>query len=418
MTINQITAGTLPGAAATGGRFFLSGALEFAASLKLGQVLKARVLRHYEGSRYLADFGGNERVVDSAIPLNTGEVLYGRVIGLGDKVELQRVQDVSVSGETPVSSPATVAPTAGGALGAMLESISSDYRVTFSESDRAVLMTAARKADQPELMMQAGAYLNKLALSQNADLLEAIYARLNRDGERTMRSLLQGSAPELSVVEQESGAAVSAATLKQMSSILEQAVDQNESEHSRDESTETGGRDSASAPLQEAAVQALQRQQADADGSRDELMERMAQWLLNAQGGGSVSHRLGTIPFLMDGRLVEVDLALFEQRQSPQINGTTTHRKIVLALNTENLGKVNVEATVSGENLRLRVVADNREHSDAVADHAQHLRRSLTQLGWTVDEIRYETTTAGAPGNPARSVLNHMIGLDSFNRLV
>lgn len=417
MTVNPIAVGTFPGSTAASGRFFLSGALEFAASLKMGQVLKARVLRHYEGNRYLADFGGNERVVDSAIPLSTGEILYGRVIGLGDKVELQRVQDASAGTEPAAPGTIAPAPVPGGQLGALLETVSAEYRVNFSESDRSALLAAARKVDQPQLMMQVGAYLNKLSLSQNADLLEAVYSRLNREGEKQLRAAGLDSAPELSSTEMGSGA-VGAAALKEMSSILERATDQTETEHPREDSSEMASRDSASQGLQEAAVQAMHRQTQNPDTSRDELMARMAQWLLSAQGGGSVSHRLGSIPFLLDGRLVEVDLALFEQRQSPHVNGATTHRKIVLALNTENLGKVNVEATVAGDNLRLRVLTDDREHSNAVADHAQALRQSLTRLGWNVDEIRYETRLQGQAGDPARSVLDHMIGLDTFNRLV
>ena len=45
----------------------------FSKSLNLGQVLKGKVLRHYEGSHYVVSFNGQEKVVDSAIPLKTGE---------------------------------------------------------------------------------------------------------------------------------------------------------------------------------------------------------------------------------------------------------------------------------------------------------------------------------------------------------
>src|SRR4051794_27821265 len=64
---------------------------DFASKLTLGQIIKGRVLLSYEGGRYLVDFNGHQKVVDSAVPLRSDEILYGRVIGLSEKVELQRI---------------------------------------------------------------------------------------------------------------------------------------------------------------------------------------------------------------------------------------------------------------------------------------------------------------------------------------
>ena len=45
--------------------------LELPSALSLGQIVKARVLKHYEGARYLVSLEGRERVVDSSVPLST-----------------------------------------------------------------------------------------------------------------------------------------------------------------------------------------------------------------------------------------------------------------------------------------------------------------------------------------------------------
>ena len=91
MNVDTIFQALQEGFARAGKSLWVQGDPEFAATLRLGQVLKGKVLRHFEGGRYLVSFGGQEKVVDSGVPLRTGEVLYGRVMALDDKVHLQRV---------------------------------------------------------------------------------------------------------------------------------------------------------------------------------------------------------------------------------------------------------------------------------------------------------------------------------------
>src|SRR3954462_14554697 len=86
--------------------------VDFAAKLTLGQIIKGRVLRAYEGGRYLMDFYGQQKVVDSAMPLRVGDVIHGRVVGLGEHVELQRVQlDASRPAGQAAPEPVDTAPT-------------------------------------------------------------------------------------------------------------------------------------------------------------------------------------------------------------------------------------------------------------------------------------------------------------------
>lgn len=70
-------------------RFQGGGTLE--RSLALGQVLEGRVTRTFQGGRYLMEFNGQERVVDSAVPLQEGDVLRGRVVALGEQVVLEKM---------------------------------------------------------------------------------------------------------------------------------------------------------------------------------------------------------------------------------------------------------------------------------------------------------------------------------------
>ncbi|MCK7581364.1 MAG: hypothetical protein MZV65_40845 [Chromatiales bacterium] len=87
MSITNVAAGSSAALQGAGNRLYLAGASEFADKLTVGQILKGRVLRQYDQSRYLVGFDGNERVVDSAVPLRTGELLHGRVMAVGERVE-------------------------------------------------------------------------------------------------------------------------------------------------------------------------------------------------------------------------------------------------------------------------------------------------------------------------------------------
>jgi hypothetical protein len=61
-------------------------------TLQLGQVIEAKVMRSFQGGRFLVQLGAQERVVDSSIPLQEGQVLRARVLALDEQVVLERMQ--------------------------------------------------------------------------------------------------------------------------------------------------------------------------------------------------------------------------------------------------------------------------------------------------------------------------------------
>ena len=81
--------------------------VELPGALSLGQIVKARVLKHYEGGRYLVSLEGRERVVDSSVPLNTGELVRGRVIAVGERIELQPLPESLPTPQDPVAAQPT-----------------------------------------------------------------------------------------------------------------------------------------------------------------------------------------------------------------------------------------------------------------------------------------------------------------------
>jgi hypothetical protein len=116
--------------------------------------------------------------------------------------------------------------------------------------------------------------------------------------------------------------------------------------------------------------------------------------------------------------LIEVDVALFEQRRDAEQKPAAKHRQLVFSLNTEALGRMEIVARLVGERLRVRIVTESSDKTVFLAGYSERLRESLQSLGWTIDEVMYETRTPMTQNGAVRSVVEHVISQDSLNRLV
>lgn len=417
MTVSQINAGLTTSTQFANNRFFLPGAKEFAGSLNLGQMLKGKVLRQYEGNRYLVSFDGQERVVDSAVPLRTGELLHGRVLAIGERVEMQRVYAETESAAVPeqVDTGEGLRSLTGNRYQVQLEAALDRYQVNLGESDRSALLRAMRSVDDAPAMAQVGVLLNKLGLSQSAVLLDSVYARLRGDANQAHPHSEWLNPPRLEALAGQV-AGLQAATVRQLADVISRAVGGVAVESADERSVEAD----ATSPRETSHERDSGEVQAAAfESDRDNGdLNRLAQWVLNAQTDGSVMHRLGTLPLLLGGRLIEVSVALFEQRREDVQKSGAQHRQLVFTLQTEHLGRVEVVARVIGERVRVSIATENENNTALAADHAEALRVSLVDAGWITDEVSYETRTVNARTGAVSSVVEHVISLDSMNRLI
>jgi len=422
------TVGGAIGGASTGsvGRLYLPGASEFSKTLNLGEVIKGKVLRHYEGSRYQVNFNGQERVVDSAVPLRTGEVIHGRVIGIGDQVELQRVYQQETRGSVPSMETGSVAKSNSG-IGlfgrseATVEQLVAQYQAKLSATDKDTLVRAVRGADNGEAMTLVGLVAAKLGMRQSVELLNAMY-----------RSLLSGGAPnglfagggaaqqlELSVGQ---SAGIQQDAVRQLADGIRRSVEQIGARKQSDRETDIpDAHDRDRTQTQQTQVESIQDNLAR-DPSNEDSAARLAHWVLNAQTQGLVAHRLGTVPLLVNGRLIEVDIALFEQQRDLNKEGTdnpaTRHRQIVFSLGCEALGRVELVAQLSGDRVRVQITTDSAERTAILSEHMGELKEALAAGGWTTDELRYQTAVQGSEHSVVRTVIEHIISQDSLNRRV
>jgi len=171
---------------------------------------------------------------------------------------------------------------------------------------------------------------------------------------------------------------------------------------------------SAAPPLQVASDNPQQQQGSQSGNSGEQLGQRV----LNTQTGGAVSHRVGTLPLLVAGRLVEVDVALFDQGARQSRQGEARSRHLVFLLNSTSLGGVEVSARLVDSRLRLRFAAERESTLELLAGRRDELSRRLAGLGWTVDEITYEPREGAGHNAAYRAVADHVVAQGSLDRKI
>jgi hypothetical protein len=354
-------------------------------ALSLGQIVKARVLKHYEGSRYLVSLDGRERVVDSSVPLTTGELVRGRVIAVGDRIELQPLPEPA-----DTTQPAAAMPPADELAAAFAQ-----FGLELDEATRSVVARALKGSPDPQATLLAAVTLAKIGLPQQPELIEAVQALLRRRPATTPKADADN---ELVLVTP--GPQLVAQLHEALRTTLSAA--------------------SPPAPLQQAAPAEVpaggagEQQGFNPDGSGRQL----GQWVMNTQTGGTVSHRVGTLPLIVGGRLVEVDVALFEQDARRSRQGESRSRHLVFVLDAGALGGVEVSARLVDARLRLRFAADRDSTLELLASRREALSRALAELGWTVDEIAYEPRQATGENAAYRAVADYVVTQGSLDRKI
>ena len=366
--------------------------LELPSALSLGQIVKARVLKHYEGGRYLVSLEGRERVVDSSVPLSTGELVRGRVVAVGDRIELQPLPAAAGDDASQISIQGKAdEPT--DALGATF----AQFGLQLDDATRAVVMRSLKGAADPQATVLAAMTLAKLGLPQQPELIDAVQGLLRRRpaaipaAEGSKDALPVAPGPQLVVQLQEALRATLSPSHPEQPAPL------------------------AAAPLQVGSENAQQQGFGSPGGSSG---EQLGQRVLNTQTGGAVSHRVGTLPLLLGGRLVEVDVALFDQGARQSRQGEARSRHLVFLLDTASLGGVEVSARLVDSRLRLRFAAERESTLELLAGRRDELSRRLAELGWTVDEIAYEPRESAGHNAAYRAVADHVVAQGSLDRKI
>lgn len=414
MSVNGITGNIENALRGVSGSLSFPAGPEFASSLTVGQIIKGRVLRHYEGNRYLVDFSGHEKVVDSMVPLRTHDLIHGRVMAIGERVELQRVQ----VGDT--ESPARAQDTQAGWLTdkneRLMREILDKYQGKLSEEDRVALLRAMRSASNAQAMATCGLALHKLGLALSPELLQAVFSVWMSGPARAFRS--NGPVSHLAAAVDK----LEVTQLQQFAQIIMRSL-QDLPERKLAEATRDQDRrpqpdvSAADAPLADEARPGADQSPGQFNDHGSDF--NLGRWVLNAQTDGTVGHRLGAFPVYLGDQLIEIDIAVFEQRRGRTKEGVR-YRQLVLSLDMETLGHVEMIARIADQRLRLRIVTEDSDKTDMVSRYLGELRGTLKAYGWQIDEAIYETRAHrhAEPGTVTGAVIEHLITQDSLSRLM
>jgi len=287
------------------------------------------------------------------------------------------------------------------------------YRGSLSAQDAQLLQRLAARADTAADVALSGLILSKLGLSIAPEFVQsllAVFQSVPREG--AFLPLKSGVRLDVTTANTDRDPAA----IEALASVLQQLMsDLPETSWRQD------GAGVASQPYinKEESVQA-QRPEADggegASAGRDALS--LARWILNAQPGGSLAHRTLTVPVLLDGRLVELDIAMFEQRTGREDAAALRHRHIVLSLDTEQLGRVEIQALLAGDRVRINVQCDRAEASEFMAAYSTHLTSDMAALGFNTDELRYAVRENRSANAVVRAVAEHLVSPGSVSRLI
>jgi hypothetical protein len=391
--------------------FAVTASQDFISTLTLGQVIKGKVLRHYEGGRYGVSFGGEERVVDSAIPLRSGEILHGRVIALDDKVHLQRVtvpRDDGAPRQTKLD-PEGIFSQAG--KSDSIKELFQRHRAPLTGEEHSRIRVLGRSNGNLSIVASGALVLKKLGLVLDESLIRAVARALQyRSGATRRVAAEQATTLTADAAEK---VAENRETMRSLSSALAQLA-----------VPDLMGRDTATAepPDMHDRLSAGDfadggREQND-DQNRENREWLLGRWLLNAQSEGVVAHRFIAVPLWLGDRLVELNLAFFSQAKEETEKGGIRYRRILLSLELTSLGYVDIEIIAANSCLRITFEADNEAATEMLASRLGDLKTDFSEFGWTLDELNYATREASALDLPSQAVISHHVRQDSLSRLM
>lgn len=422
MSIDQITTSLQTALKTAGANYSLPGGSGFSDSLQLGQILKGKVLRHFEGSRYLVNFDGQEKVVDSSVPLRADEIIYGRVIALGERVELQRVQtekaETSVAGENNAAPRRAVEAARLGKHESLIERLFERYAGKLSAEDKASLLPLVKSAADPESMVMAGLVLSKLGLSQSPEILKVVYETLILRQPPQGLFSLPDKAPQLAAVQRlsdDDGKIITGQLAPIIASLMS---DIPHKERVQNHGSSIGYICDEKPPQKNIDENTSRQDPGGYNDRRSSSTMDLSRWVMNAQTEGAVAHRVATLPFWLGDQLIEVDVAMFDQRPGTNLKDGVKHRQVVISLGMEQLGRIELSVKVAGDRLRIRVTTNESSKTEIVSGYMGYLRSALTDNGWEVDEVVYATLEELPNVAVPQSVVEHIISQDSLNRLM
>lgn len=401
MKTEFITSGVLPKPVSTDAQMLFGlDKDQWLKTITAGQILKGKILKVYSDGKYGVDFGGRERVVDSAIPLSVGSKLTGRVIVVSDesvsmKIVTSKEENINLSEKVQPKTVSTKTP---------LEIEIEQFRIDLSRQEKLTIIEASRHSENSVVTMHVGLYLAKLGLPISTEFIRIMTDRVLNDRQTFKDNLLKNvpllfTTDHAMIDSQHLNYTQSYENLKQF---LEREFNAPENSNSSvsDNSNNTTGN-----PITIESFDSKLDNQGKQQSEEEQMAKMMAD-ILNISTEGASKHTLQTLPIIIDGRLIEFDIAFFDQSKSKNNEMALRSRCIRFALDTD-YGRLSLVAQVVNNRLNISFASESHLLIDNLLTHQDSLDETLSDQGWIVDSIKYDLSN---PENTAAySVIQHVL---------
>lgn len=379
-------------------------------SIVAGQILKGRVLRVYADNKYGVDFGGQERIVDSAVPLSRGDLLTGRVVGVSEhtvsmKIVSNAVSDVSKNDQKVVAKQAEYKSSV------VIEA--DKFNINLNQLQESAIVKASNQSVNATVAIRVGLYLAKLGLPITAELVRAVTYRI-LDSHDPSTLVFDKEVPELtsSIAILETLQSNSAQTLENLKDFFlhDFDLDNKQVDFNELSGSESDARLQLENQTNKNNFNNNENEMADEKRLR-ELLSR----IFNVSNGSHAQHRFQTLPIIIDGKLIEFDVAFFDQLAQGSTNLVLKSRCLKFSLKTE-FGLLNLEARVVNNRLNISFSSESDYLLSQIEQHDLNLNVSLTDAGWLVNNIKYKKTDDEEAA--AYNIIKHVLEQNSLDIVV
>lgn len=397
MSIDKVSAALQQNTNINAGQILFGGGDDFASKLTLGQTLKAKVLRHHEGGRYVAQFGKQEKIVDSNLPLKPGELIEGRVKAIGKQVELQRINH----------SPNRLSDLDGFKQADVIPS------GLFSNQDKQLSAIKQFVSDHNGSLTSKDIQLLKSFLSRNTPINALMLSALSlkKSGVKLTKASIEGILTALST-----SAAEQSSTSQSVSS-LNTDFSSAQALSPQIQIIKQLAQD-LSAYTQSFSNKLSAEMNSNQDNSSEGGSKNLASFrLLNLQDDSSIKHQLIHFPIWLGDQLIEINMAFFEQK-SDSAQGETERpfKRFVFTLPLDRLGEVIASAEIYGRHVHLVLTSQDAKSSEYLSQFMSVLLENIEAMGWIIDKIDYQTEE-DVPYEPAvAAVVHHYVSKNSISR--
>jgi hypothetical protein len=365
------------------------------ARLQSGDQIVLSVVRRLDQRSFLVSFGGEQHVMDSAVDLPVGSRVRAVVTSVGEQLLLRYVDtptttDKSLGDSDTGGSDQASAQQAPQPAQTLVATLESRYHVTLPPEEHSQLEHAVAGAEDPNAMALGGLYLAKLGVALNEPALRAMHEAQREHSPAFLPQVLAHR--DVSPLVDRTNKADDPAT-RELGQALGSALPETPSVMVSPGSAESD----------------MGSGQSDTRDSAE-----LAKLFLNLQDGGSVGYRYGTLPVIVAGQLVELDLVVLQQRQ-PSAD-TTPVRRLVMSLRTDSFGQVRIDAKALDNRLVISFTAEAPSSADDLSAYGSDLRELLRRLGWNVEGIGYQL---GSPTERAsRQIIQHVLSAGTVDMVV